>query len=151
MASGQIRRAPLQASSAGDGASPINFRKNCQINVDVGFPAGWTYGVAAVVYRGYAHLGKGARGALAASYYFSGLSGTNRQYHSLYGPVDNNYEFNDQTPVVAYAPCRFHATLNINTALNVYRGSDPSFFNLLTMDSTDVNMSTLYQLTFRQC
>ena len=52
--------------------APINFRKNCQINVDVGVPAGWTYGIAAVVYRGYAHLGKGARGTLAASYYYAG-------------------------------------------------------------------------------
>ena len=138
-------------ASAGDGADPINFRKNCQLNVDVGVPAGWTYGIAAVDYRGYAHLGRGARGLLAASYYYAGVSGTYRQNHSLYGSVDNDYEFLDQAPVVAYAPCRFHTTLNINTSLNVYRGTDPSFFNLLTMDSTDVNMSTIYHLSFRQC
>jgi len=138
-------------ASAGDGASPADFRKNCQLNVDVGVPAGWTYGIAAVDYRGYAHLGKGARGTLAASYYFGGLPGTYRQNHSIYGAVDNDYEFNDQVPVVAYVPCRVHTTLNINTSLNLYRGTDPSFYNLLTVDSTDVNMSTLYQLVFRQC
>jgi hypothetical protein len=138
-------------ASAGGGASPSDFRKNCQINVDVGVPAGWTYGIAQVDYRGFAHLGSGARGTLAASYYFSGVSGTSRQNHSLYGSVDADYEFNDEAPVVAYAPCRFHATLNINTALSVYRGTDPSFFNLLTVDSTDVNLTTLYQITFRQC
>ena len=136
---------------AGDGASPIDFRKNCQLNVNVGVPAGWTYGITAVDYRGYAHLGRGARGTLSASYYFGGLPGPYRQNHSIYGAVDNNYEFNDQVPVVAYVPCRVQATLNINTALNLYRGTDPSFFNLLTMDSTDVNMSTLYHLAFRQC
>jgi hypothetical protein len=138
-------------ATAGGGAGPADFRKNCQLNVDVGVPAGWTYGIAAVDYRGYAHLGNGARGALTASYYYAGLSGTYRQHHPLYGPADTDYQFSDQAPLVAYAPCRFHTTLNINTALNVYRGTDPSFFNLLTVDSTDVNMTTIYQLTFRQC
>jgi hypothetical protein len=138
-------------ATAGGGASPTEFRKNCQLNVDVGVPAGWTYGIAAVNYRGYAHLGSGAYGSLAASYYYAGVSGTYRQNHSLYGPTDNDYEFDDQAPLVVYAPCRFHTTLNINTALKVYRGTDPSFFNLLTVDSSDVNMTTIYQLTFRQC
>jgi hypothetical protein len=138
-------------AAAGGGASPGNFRKNCQLNVDVGVPAGWTYGIAAVDYRGYAHLGGGAHGTLAASYYFGGVSGTSRQNHSLPGPADSDYEFDDQAPAVTYAPCRFHTTLNINTALSVYRGSDPSFFNMLTVDSTDVNMTTVYQLTFQQC
>jgi hypothetical protein len=138
-------------ASAGGGANPGSFRKNCQLNVDVGVPAGWTYGIAAVVYRGYAHLGRGARGALAANYYYAGVTGTYRQNHPLYGSADSDYEFDDQAPVVTYAPCRFHTTLNISTELKVYPGTDPSYFNMLTMDSTDVNMSTIYQLTFRQC
>src|SRR5215469_10361320 len=54
------------SATAGGGASPGDFRKNCQLNVDVGVPAGWTYGIAAVDYRGYAHLGRGAHGTLAA-------------------------------------------------------------------------------------
>ena len=138
-------------ATAGGGANPLEFRKNCQLNVDVGVPSGWTYGIAAVDYRGYAHLGSGAHGTLSASYYYAGVSGTYRQYHPLYGPADKDYEFVDHAPVAVYAPCSFHTTLNINTALNVYRGYDPSFFNLLTVDSTDVNMTTIYQLTFRQC
>ena len=139
------------SATAGGGASPGDFRKNCQLNVDVGVPAGWTYGIAAVDYRGYAHLGRGAHGTLAANYYYSGVSGTNRQNHWISGPADTDYEFDDQAPVVAYAPCRFHTTLNVNTTLNVYRGTDPSFFNLLTVDSSDINLTTIYQLTFQQC
>ena len=90
------------------------FRKNCQLNVDVGVPAGWTFGITEVQYRGYALLGKGARGTLTASYYYSGTRGTTTgSSHPLYGFVDDEYEFDDQAPVAAFAPCRFHTTLNI--------------------------------------
>jgi hypothetical protein len=138
-------------ATVGDGARPGDFRKNCQLNVSVGVPSGWTFGILAVDYRGYANLGKAAYGTLSASYYYAGLPQTYQQTHSIYGPKDGNYEFTDQAAAVAYAPCHFNATLNINTAVRAYVGSDKTFYNLLTMDSTDVNMSTIYHLAFRQC
>ena len=138
-------------ADAGDGAGPLDFRKNCQLNVSVGVPGGWTFGISAVDYRGYAHLGNSAQGTLSASYYYAGLPATYRQQHSIYGVTDGDYEFTDQAPIVAWAPCHFTTTLNVNTELRAYRGSDPSDLSVLTMDSTDVNMSTIYQLTFREC
>src|SRR5579859_1635416 len=60
-------------ATAGGGASAGEFRKNCQLNVNVGVPSGWTFGILAVDYRGYAHLGNAARGTLSASYYYAGL------------------------------------------------------------------------------
>jgi hypothetical protein len=138
-------------AASGDGTSPLNFRKNCQLNTKVGIPAGWTFGVGEVDYRGYAHLGKGARGTIGASYYFAGLPGTSRQRHRIHGASDRDYEFNDQATVVAWAPCKTAVGLNINTELRSYAGSDPSYLNLLTMDSTDVSLSTVYHLVFRKC
>jgi hypothetical protein len=104
-----------------------------------------------VDYRGYARLGNAAHGTLSASYYYAGLSATYRQQHQIYGVTDGDYEFTDRAAVVAYAPCHFSTTMNINTEVRTYSGSDPSYFNEVTMDSTDVNWSTLYQLTFRAC
>jgi hypothetical protein len=138
-------------ASVGTGAAPLDFRKNCQLNVTVGVPAGWTFGIASVDYRGYAHLGTAAHGTLSASYYYAGLPATYQQQHQIYGLTDGDYEFTDKAPVVAYAPCHFNTTLNVNTEVRAYAGSDKSYLNILTMDSTDVAMSTIYQLTFKQC
>jgi hypothetical protein len=138
-------------ATAGGGAPPTDFRKNCQLNVSVGVPSGWTYGILEVDYRGYAYLGHNARGTLSADYYFAGHSQTARQQHSIYGPRDGDYEFTDRATAVVYAPCHFSATLNMDTAVRLFAGSDKSLLNELTMDSTDVDMSTIYHLGFRRC
>jgi hypothetical protein len=138
-------------ASAGSSASLLDFRKNCQLNVSVGVPSGWTFGIASVDYRGYAHLGNAAHGTLAASYYYAGLPQTYRQQHSVYGATDGDYEFTDQAPILAYAPCHFNTTLNVNTEVRAYVGSDKTYLNVVTMDSTDLNMSTIYRLAFKEC
>lgn len=138
-------------AQAGQGAAVGDFRKNCQINVQVGVPQGWTFGITEVNYRGYAHLGSGARGVLTASYYYAGLPATSYQQHGLSGYRDGDYEFSDRAAVTAWAPCHFNATLNVNTALRAYRAANPADVSLLTVDSTDVNMSTIYHLGFRRC
>ena len=109
-------------ASAGGDADPIGFRKNCQLNTRVGIPAGWTFGVSEVDYRGYARLGRGARGTVGASYYFAGLPGTVRQSHRIHGRTDRDYEFDDRANVVTWAPCRTAVGLNINTELRAYAG-----------------------------
>lgn len=95
--------------------------------------------------------GSGAHGTVAASYYFAGLPGTSTQQHQVYGTTDRDYEFNDRASVITYAPCKTAVGLNINTQLLAYRGSNSSYLNLLTMDSTDVSLGTVYHLVFRKC
>ncbi len=136
---------------AGGGLSPTLRRLNCQLNVLVGIPSGWTYGILGVDYRGYAYLDNGARGTLAADYYFAGQPITQHQQHSIYGPKDYNYTFSDYAGVVSWAPCHFNATLNINTSVRVTPGFSNSFANELTMDSSDLHLGTLYHIGFRQC
>ena len=138
-------------AASGDGTSPLDFRKNCQLNTRVGIPAGWTVGVSEVDYRGYAHLGRGARGTIGASYYFAGLPGTDRRSYKIRGAKDRDYEFDDRATVVTWAPCKTTVGLNINTELRSYAGSDQSYLNLLTMDSTDVSLGTVYHLIFQRC
>ena len=138
-------------ATAGRGAAPTDFRKNCQLNVKVGVPSGWTFGILEVDYRGYAFLDKNARGTLSADYYFAGQSQTARQAHSIYGPRDGDYHFADVATATAWAPCHFSASLNVDTAVRVFAGSNKSLLNEITMDSTDVDMSTIYHLGFRRC
>ncbi|KJK55093.1 DUF4360 domain-containing protein, partial [Saccharothrix sp. ST-888] len=41
-------------AQVGVGANPTDFRKNCQLNLDVHVPQGFTYAIAAADYRGFA-------------------------------------------------------------------------------------------------
>ena len=138
-------------AAAGRGAKPIDFRKNCQLNTLVGIPAGWTVGVGEVEYTGYAHLEKGARGMIRASYYFAGQTGTATQSHQINGPANRYYTFKDTATVVTWAPCATSVGLNINTELRAYAGSDRSYRNLLTMGSTKASLGTVYHLVFQRC
>ncbi|MEU0276668.1 DUF4360 domain-containing protein, partial [Streptomyces sp. NPDC006307] len=47
-------------AQVGVGAEPTDFRKNCQLNLVVHVPQGFTYAVASADYRGYASLAAGA-------------------------------------------------------------------------------------------
>ncbi|GAA1809076.1 hypothetical protein GCM10009835_30230 [Planosporangium flavigriseum] len=57
-------------AQVGVGAKPTDFRKNCQLNLAVHVPQGFTYAIAKADYRGFAHLENGATGLQRANYYF---------------------------------------------------------------------------------
>lgn len=137
--------------AAGNNPSPPDFRKSCHLNVLVGVPAGWTYGIASEEYRGFAELGTGAQGMLRTSYYFGGIPGTYAANHSLFGPMSNDYEFHDAAPVVTFAPCHYSGSLNIISALRVLKGTDPSFFNELTLSTSELVPNSVFHLAFKQC
>src|SRR3569833_356559 len=61
-------------AKAGGGASALAARENCQINVLVHVPQGFTSAIAGVEYRGIAPLESGARALEQANYYFAGAS-----------------------------------------------------------------------------
>ena len=51
----------------GPGSGATDFVKNCQLNLRVHVPQGFTYAIAEADYRGYAHLEPGATGQEQAS------------------------------------------------------------------------------------
>ncbi|KXX81419.1 hypothetical protein MMYC01_202670 [Madurella mycetomatis] len=61
-------------AQAGNGISPSNYRKNCQLNVKIRYPQGWQFSVFKADYRGYAQIPDGDTGTCKATYYFSGDS-----------------------------------------------------------------------------
>jgi hypothetical protein len=133
-------------AATGGGTGPRH--ENCELTVNVGLPGGWTYGINEVDYRGFANLDAGARGLLTADYYFSGTPQIYQLQHSLSGPYSSNYAFTDYVPVesIAWAPCGFNGTLNIDTSATVYAGSNPAFQELLR-----VNRFTFPPLSLKRC
>lgn len=139
----------------GVGAKPTDFRKNCQLALQVNVPAGFTYAVLQADYRGYGYLEKGANAVQKANYYFQGTSPTMMASHTFNGPMDDNWQTTDVSDVASlvYAPCGEIRYFNINTELRVNAGSSntATTTSLMSMDSTDVDISTTYHFVWAEC
>ncbi|WP_369383413.1 DUF4360 domain-containing protein [Streptomyces sp. cg36] len=142
-------------AQVGKGSSPTDFRKNCQLALNVHVPQGFTYAIASADYRGFAHLEKGATAQERANYYFQGMSQTAYVTHPFKGPFDDDWQTNDTTDVSAlvYKPCGEERYLNINTELRAGAGtSDPvNTTSFITMDSTDASITTVYHFSWKEC
>jgi hypothetical protein len=142
-------------AQVGVGSKPTDFRKNCQLNILVHVPQGFTYGVARADYRGFGSLAAGSTAMQRTSYYFQGSENTSYKTHNFKGYYEDNWQTSDETPVdaVEYHPCGGMRTFNINTELRVSAGtSNPATTtSFLAMDSTDGSFSTLYHFSWKRC
>jgi hypothetical protein len=142
-------------AQVGVGAKPTDFRKNCQLNLQINYPQGFTYAIAQADYRGFAHLVDGATGLQRANYYFQGTSPTVPKSHAFDGPYSDNWQTTDRTDVASlvWAPCGESRNLNVNTELRVNAGtSDPAkSTSFMAMDSTDGSVRTEYHLSWKKC
>lgn len=139
----------------GVGSKPTDFRKNCQLNLVVHVPQGFTYAIASADYRGFASLQSGATATQKASYYFQGSPDTASRSHPFRGPYDDNWQATDSTEwgQLVWAPCGVKRNFNINTEIRVGVGtSDPTrTTSFMTMDSTDGEINTIYRLAWKEC
>ncbi|MET8154435.1 DUF4360 domain-containing protein [Actinoplanes sp. NPDC049668] len=139
-------------AQAGTGIPTTEGRKNCQLNVLVHVPQGFTFAITKVDYRGYGLLQRGATASQRANYYFQGMTQSTYSVHPIAAPLDDNWFASDEVPVAAvvWHPCGELRNLNINTELRLAKGTstDASF---LTMDSTDGSISTTYHFAWREC
>ncbi|MFD9705558.1 DUF4360 domain-containing protein [Lentzea sp. NPDC059081] len=142
-------------AQVGVGAAPTAFRKNCQLNLRVNVPQGFTYGIAQADYRGFAHLERGAYAIQKANYYFQGMSQNDSAQHRFNGPHSDDWQATDTTEIAAivYHPCGEKRNFNINTELRVYPGTSntATTTSFVSMDSTDGAIDTTYQFSWKTC
>jgi len=142
-------------AQVGLGTTPLDFRKNCQISLNVHVPQGYTYAIASTDYRGYSRLAPGASGYQQAKYYFQGYNGTAVARHTFTGPTDGDWQTTDRVGIDAltFLKCGDYRFLNINTELRVSAGKSDvkSTTSLLTMDSTDTSLDTVYHVAWKKC
>ncbi|MDT4994040.1 MAG: hypothetical protein QOH97_3932 [Actinoplanes sp.] len=142
-------------AQVGVGAPPTAFRMNCQIGLNVHVPQGFTYAIASAQYRGFAHLEPGAYGSESANYYFQGEPQSTKKRHNFYGPLDIDWQANDYIGVgaLSFLRCGERRYLNINTELRLSAGTSNRWTttSLLTMDSTDASLDTIYHVAWRHC
>jgi len=126
-------------------------RRNCQINLKVLTPSGFTYAIASADYRGYGSFAKPATANQLANYYFQGMPETVKQNHNI-TPRQDDWQFGDSVPVEAlvYKPCGEIRNLNINTELRV-NSTNKKVDNYVEMDSTDGHIQTEYHFSWLKC
>ena len=136
----------------GGTAGPTDFRKNCQVNLLVNIPQGFTFAIARADYRGLAHLEPGATALERANYYFQGSSDNTYIDHSFNGPYDGTWQTTDITTAanLVWAPCGVVRGLNINTELRVDAGTSAQR-SYISMRSSDGDVYTLIHFQWKQC
>lgn len=139
-------------AEAGPGIATTAGRKNCQLNVLVHVPQGFTFAIAKVDYRGYGLVQRGAVASQRANYYFQGMTESTYVNHPISAPLDDNWIASDNVPIAAmvWRPCGERRNLNINTELRVSKGSSTQA-SFVTMDSVDGSIETTYHFAWRAC
>lgn len=141
-------------AAAGARTEPTDFRKNCQLVLRISAPSGFTYAIARADYRGYAYLAPGATGIQRANYYFQGQSETATVSRVFSGPMDADWQTTHRVDIASlvFKPCGADVNLNVNSSLRVNTGtSDPATTSVMTMDSTDGSVSTVYHFAWQTC
>lgn len=137
-------------AEAGAGSEASDRRKNCQIAVQVGIPAGWTFAIAQAQYRGRARLEAGATGLQRTNYYWQGSSDNAFVDHSFSGPLRSLWSTTDVAHALVYRPCGSQSILNVNTELRVDPGTS-SKTSSLSMRTTEGDVDTLFHFTWSRC
>ncbi|WP_041833782.1 DUF4360 domain-containing protein [Actinoplanes sp. N902-109] len=139
----------------GIGATSTDWRKNCQLNIVVHVPQGFTYAISQTDYRGFASLSPGATAIERANYYFQGQSQTVYSSHTFAGPFGDDWQTTDNVDLAAlvWAPCGVLRNLNINTELRAMAGSSnpATSTSFISMDSTDGEINTIYHFAWAHC
>lgn len=137
----------------GPGVPLSAARKNCQLTVDLHFPAGWQFAVATFDYRGYVTLDPRVSATQSSAYYFQGQGQTGRFSSTYAGPIDRDYQFRDTIGLasVVWSPCGASRALNINTQVHLNNRANRNGSGLITTDSIDGQIVHKYGLMWRRC
>jgi len=71
----------------GPGIPAARNRRFCSVNLKMKIPAGWTFQVSTVDWRGYFDLDRGVRGALGSTYFWSSNKNNKVVFPSLLCPL----------------------------------------------------------------
>jgi hypothetical protein len=134
----------------GGSAAPTDFRQNCQVNVQLHVPQGFTYAVSSADYRGRASLGFAATALERTNYYFQGSPENNVADHVFAGPLHGAWHTTDVTDSsdLVFAPCGIYRNLNINTELRV---NSPYGSSWMSLKSSDGDVDTIVNFSWKHC
>jgi hypothetical protein len=142
-------------AGTGAGMKVTDSRRNCHISLTIQAPSGFMYAISTARYAGYAGLEPKASGFVRASFYFAGIPETRLAEHSLAGPSEENWAFEDTTdlPGLVWTSCGERRYYNFSFELRVRAGTSDAATtsNIISFNSSGNDSSTTYQLEWKRC
>ncbi|KAJ3269050.1 hypothetical protein HDV01_001919 [Terramyces sp. JEL0728] len=147
-------------ASSGPGTKVTDNRKNCQINLKMLYPQGFSYTITTVDYRGYVQLPNGISAQQKSTYYFTGETQQVSSQTTFVGPQNKDYLATDTIDVAAYvwSPCGQVLPGNINTQVRLMLSSPATPLvtlgntpGLITVDSIDGKVQQIYHIQWKKC
>jgi len=136
-------------ASRGPGIADVETRKNCNINVKVTVPPGFTYAVAGLDARGFASLPAGVKGRAGNRFWFQGDPNTFSANHDFGSPTEDfldEWQTSDRAAVASlvFGPCNAQRNLNIDTSITLMGSKTVSSF--MSTDAHDGSIVTKFNL-----
>ena len=138
-------------AETGPGKTIRDSRKNCQVNVDLRYPQGWSYSIVSVDYRGFVSIPAGTTATQTSIYYFSGETQQSTMQSVFRGPYEDDYLITDKvvTSALVWSPCGKVIQGNVNAAVSI--SGDRTKSALMTVDSIDGKVEQKFGIQWRQC
>lgn len=142
----------------GPGTSYTERSKNCQLHLNLQYPAGFSFAVVDSVYHGFALLDPGVTGNFFSTYYFSAdAAKTSTTQTSIRGggpwAAGQVYTKQDIVPAgdVVRSPCGgSQATLNVNNRIAL-NSEKPEAFGMITNDDATVSLQQQVHIEWYKC
>lgn len=141
------------AAEIGANVDAPKKRLFCQLVLQFDFPAGLSYALVDMTYRGYADLDFGISASQSSTYYFQGFR-KDDQYTfrtNLLGPFLGDYDRTDELELVAWSPCNEKRGLNIVTSVQLDNKRNKAGSGLITLDSVDSQVVEQYGIRWKRC
>lgn len=125
-------------------------QENCTMALELDIPAGLSVTLIGSDYYGFKRMSSGTQGSLWTNYRFQGDPQVNRTF-SLTGATGSqgtNWDRHDTIAALTWSPCGEDRLLIANSRLTI-AGTGSSAY--ITMDSTDVEFSTVFNLLWTYC
>jgi len=141
----------------GGDSSAIQGYQNCNLDIRMSVPSGFTFAVSRAVYQGYAFVLPGATARLVAKYNFQGQPATTSSYTiNTTSPYDDNWAIVDEFSFanLSWAPCGQDIILTDAFELRVQPygpGNSPTDVSFVTANKSDHSIRTELNFAWKEC
>jgi hypothetical protein len=141
----------------GGDSSVLQGYQNCNLDIRMGVPPGFTFAVSRAVYQGYAYVLPGATARLVAKYNFQGQpASASTHIINTETPFDDNWTIVDELPFahLSWAPCGESVILTDAFELRVQPygpSGSPTDVSFVTANKSDHSIRTELNFVWKQC
>lgn len=129
---------------------PAIDRKNCDVNIPIRAPHGFSVALFTIDYRGFAALDSSSRLSFTADYSLSGRS-SRRYSREFQGPMNDNYTFRNEIRAELDVWSACGGTLNLRTQSSMIAEAPAGGQAQGSIDSMDIQSGIIYSFQFRRC